>query len=152
MYLWLILLKCVTTSNVNIYCFLQGFILLYCFVIYIYIYYILNSQPMFFSFFFSIFASLSTGLGVDSFLKKNILCGLSWIIYKAQYFFFFHFFFSSFSNLNCRSSAVNTCNGSIRTDRVQCLQEVFAPTQMSMFCCFTSLNHSGCNIIYVWHW
>lgn len=35
MYLWLILFKCVTTCNVNIYCFfLEGFILLYCFGIY----------------------------------------------------------------------------------------------------------------------
>lgn len=49
MYLMLILFY-VTTSNVNLYCFLQGFILLYCFVIYTYMYiilYNLHSQPMF---------------------------------------------------------------------------------------------------------
>lgn len=101
MYLWLILFKCVTTSNVNIYCFLQGFILF-------------NSQPLFFVvvLFVVLIAYLSTGLIVDfTFFGDSVACHVSST--NLQPFFFFPVFVSTiffFSNLSGQSSTVNTCN------------------------------------------
>lgn len=132
MYLWLILFKCVRTSYVNVYCFLQGFILLYCFVIYIYIYYILTSQPMF-SFSFSLkstFTFLSTCLDVDSFCFQILWL---FIEYQQSLIFFSSLFFPDFLTSTVKAQQLTSIMGICVWRSTVSTKKIFTPVTLACF-------------------